>query len=227
MAAVSRMSNPERVVITAVLAGVLRIDDQGRVWRNTKRGEVRAEKKLPNGYLQVRWMTGGVRYCAGAHRLVWQSVHGDITDGMTINHKNGLRDQNNIGNLEQATYSEQAKHAHSTGLHDQHGEKNPGVKLTDNQVAQIRLAYSHGGNTQQQLADRFGVSFQAVSKIVKGQRRPKQAGSIAPDDNRYCASERDAATGKFIGKKAAGRLLEGRTHDGFPATQDAKEPNDG
>ena len=33
MAAVSRMSNPERVVITAVLAGVLRIDDQGRVWR--------------------------------------------------------------------------------------------------------------------------------------------------------------------------------------------------
>ena len=42
MAAVSRMSNPERVVITAVLAGVLRIDDQGRVWRNTKRGEVRA-----------------------------------------------------------------------------------------------------------------------------------------------------------------------------------------
>ena len=40
MAAVSRMSNPERVVITAVLAGVLRIDDQGRVWRNTKRGEL-------------------------------------------------------------------------------------------------------------------------------------------------------------------------------------------
>ena len=58
---------------------------------------------------------------------------------------------------------------------------------------------------------------------MKGQRRPKQAGSIAPDDNRYCASERDAATGKFIGKKAAGRLLDGRTHDGFPATQDAKE----
>ena len=40
MAAVSRMSNPERVVITAVLAGVLRIDDQGRVWRKTKRGEL-------------------------------------------------------------------------------------------------------------------------------------------------------------------------------------------
>ena len=71
------------------------------------------------------------------------------------------------------------------------------------------------------------VVITAVLAGVKGQRRPKQAGSIAPDDNRYCASERDAATGKFIGKKAAGRLLEGRTHDGFPATQDAKEPSDG
>lgn len=30
----------------------------------------------------------------------------------------------------------------------------------------------------------------------------------------------------IAGKKAAGRLLDGRTHDGFPATQDAKEPND-
>ena len=26
-----------------------------------------------------------------------------------------------------------------------------------------------------------------------------------------------------VGKKAAGRLLDGRTHDEFPATQDAKE----
>ena len=30
-----------------------------------------------------------------------------------------------------------------------------------------------------------------------------------------------------VGKKAAGRLLDGRTHDGFPAAQDAKEPSDG
>lgn len=30
----------------------------------------------------------------------------------------------------------------------------------------------------------------------------------------------------IAGKKAAGRLLDGRTHDGFPATQDAKEPSD-
>ena len=31
----------------------------------------------------------------------------------------------------------------------------------------------------------------------------------------------------IAGKKAAGRLLDGRTHDGFPATQDAKEMSNG
>ena len=36
--------------------------------------------------------------------------------------------------------------------------------------------------------------------------------------SRMSNPERDAATGKFIGKQAAGRLLDGRTHDGFPAT---------
>lgn len=66
------------------------------------------------------------------------------------------------------------------------------------------------------------VVITAVLAGVKGQRRPKQAGSIAPDDNRYCASERDAATGKFIGKKARsiftsvfeprGKLLELSEH---------------
>ena len=30
-----------------------------------------------------------------------------------------------------------------------------------------------------------------------------------------------------VGKKAAGRLLDGRTHDGFPAAQDAKEMSNG
>ena len=65
-----------------------------------------------------------------------------------------------------------------------------------------------------------------ITAVLAGvQRRPKQAGSIAPDDNRYCASERDAATGKFIGKKADGRLLDSHTHDRFPTTQNTKEPS--
>ena len=43
----------------------------------------------------------------------------------------------------------------------------------------------------------------------------------------FCENDAPFARMVRIGKKAAGRLLDGRTHDGFPAIQDAKEPNDG
>ena len=107
----------------------------------------------------VRAMRDGRRICGLAHRLVWQHVHGDIPAGLTVKHKNGLKDDNRPENLELATISEQAKHSHRSGLRDQHGEKNPSVKLTDNAVAQIRLAYDQGGHDMQALAERFGVSF--------------------------------------------------------------------
>lgn len=190
----------ERIVIDAVRLGIFDIDEDGRVWRSTKRGKRRAEHRTPHGYLQVRWMKDGVRHYAGAHRLVWQHFNGDIPNGHEINHDNGLKDDNRPNNLLCGTSGENGAHAHRNGLADQHGERNPAAKLTDNQVAQIRLAYSKGGYTMLKLGERFGVTFQAISKIVKGQRRRKQGGTIMLGDLRYCPSERDILSGKFIAK---------------------------
>ena len=39
----------------------------------------------------------------------------------------------------------------------------------------------------------------------------------------FCENDAPFARMVRVGKKSAGRLLDGRTHDGFPATQDAKE----
>ena len=39
----------------------------------------------------------------------------------------------------------------------------------------------------------------------------------------FCENDAPFARMVRVGKKAAGRLLDGRTHDGFPAAQDAKE----
>ena len=41
----------------------------------------------------------------------------------------------------------------------------------------------------------------------------------------FCENDAPFARMVRVGKAAAGRLLDGRTHDGFPATQDAKEAN--
>ncbi|GJD72606.1 hypothetical protein CFIICLFH_0823 [Methylobacterium goesingense] len=152
-------------------------------------------------------MIEGRRIHCGAHRLVWQHLHGDIPEGFEINHDNGLKDDNRPRNLLCGTGGENVKHAHRGGLIDQHGQKNPSAKLTDSQVAQIRLAYDKGGFTMEQLAARFGVRHQTVSKIVRGERRPKQGGPVSPGDHRHLATRRDPSSGQ---------LLDGVEHNGMP-----------
>jgi hypothetical protein len=200
----------ERALLTLV-GSELQIDPQGRIWRiAARRGRKgggshvipvkrrRAEKLLPLGYLMVRGTVDDKRVCGLAHRLVWQFTHGDIPVGSVINHKNGLKDDNRPENLQAVTPSENAQHAHASGLFDQSGERNNAARLRDRAVAQIRLAYHHGGFTMQQLADRFGVSVQHISKIVRGLRRAKQGGPQIHSDQRHCGANRDPLTGRFI-----------------------------
>lgn len=156
----------------------------------------RVEHRMPKGYLQVRAMIDGKRVCAGAHRLVWQHFKGDIPPGEEINHDNGLKDDNRPSNLLCGTGGDNVKHAYRGGLIDQYGQKNPAAKLTDNQVAQIRLAYDRGGYTQAQLAARFGVVHQTVSEIVRGKARARQGGPTKTEDLRHAPAQ-DPVTGRF------------------------------
>lgn len=202
----------ERLLIRLVRAGEWEIDADGRVWRTTIRkgdrwgngsrlihcARRRVERRTVTGYLSVRAMIDGVRVTGFAHRLVWQHVHGDIPNGLVINHLNGLKDCNRPSNLEPATYSRNMEHAYEVGLSDEHGERNPAHRLTDNQIGQIRNGYASGLFTQRQLADRFGVRHQHVSKVVRGQSRSKQGGPVLTVDLRHSVCARCPQTGRFL-----------------------------
>lgn len=149
----------------------------------------------------VRMMHDGKRLVGLAHRLVWQHVHGDIPEGLVINHKNGLKDDNHPDNLELETHSGNTKHAYRMGFIDEHGERNPAAKLSDNDVAVIRTAYATGDFTMQQLADRFECTFQHISRLVRGEARRKQGGAIDPREHRHFGAERDAVTGRALPKR--------------------------
>lgn len=176
-------------------SGVFNVDSEGRVWRGTKR----AEHRTPAGYLQVRVMINGKRHNTGAHRLVWRSTVGKISEGCVVNHKNGRKDDNRPINLEIVTYSGNTKHAYRTGLIDEHGEDNPAAKLSDNQVAQIRNMYAQGNYTMERLGEIFGVRFQHISRIVRGQRRSKQGGPTSSRDLRRATTSRDVY-GRFTSR---------------------------
>ncbi|HEA68236.1 MAG TPA: HNH endonuclease [Desulfobacterales bacterium] len=194
-----------------IASGELSIDEQGRIWRLKRRfgkkvggnyirhiKKKRAENTIGSGrYLQVKIMHKGQRIHCTAGRLVWQYFHGDIPDGLCINHKNGIKYDNRPDNLEIVTYSENLKHAHQLGLLDQNGETNPASTISDKTVEEIRNLYATGQYYQKDLAGKFNICFQTVSRIVRGDTRCKQNGPISKD-NRKHAQHRDIITGQFI-----------------------------
>ena len=185
----------EAQVYAAVTAKELEIDDQGRIWRLAKRGwnrwkqttecrpckRIRAENKTSLGYLQIRTMVDKVRAQVGAHRIVFRHFNGPIPDGMTINHKNGEKDDNRPENLELATYREQqihALHVLKVGRTNQNGERNAMSKLNADLVAEIRRRRSLGERLASIAAD-FGVTDRTVSKIASGHRGSKKLSALS------------------------------------------------
>lgn len=178
--------NNEEMVYEAVKAGELEVRLDGSVWRlglkrgNRWTGETRfvackprrAENRTGLGYSQVRTVIDGKRYHALSHRLVFLHFFGPIPPGLTINHKNGTKSDNRPENLELATYSEQIIHARNVlkieGLR-QDGARNNMAKLNDAAVREIRRRRA-AGEPQKSIAEAFGVSHQAVSKITRGDR---------------------------------------------------------
>jgi len=184
----------EQLMLYLIAYGKIQIDGKGRFYKGSKR----AEHRTPQGYLQLTKMINRKRYHANAHRVVWVYSNGPIPPGFIVHHINGQKDDNRIENLAISTYSDNLKHAHKEGLMDQFGQKNPRAKLTDKQVAEIRLAYSEDHYNQKEIGDKYGVCFQTISSIVRGKHRKKQGGRIGDyTARRQGHSKRNPKTGRF------------------------------
>ena len=180
--------NKEQIILSRVALGELQIDPEGRIWRVKKRhgkprrkGEseyqkgvgltdclrVRAEYPSRQGYLLITTMIDRVKTVTGAHRVVWTNANGPIPDGLTINHKNGIKDDNRLGNLELATQSEQRRHAIeilNVNRHRPTGSKNPKTSLTEADVLRMRQMRANGAMVKT-IAEAYGMKPRAVSAI--------------------------------------------------------------
>lgn len=72
--------------------------------------------KFPNGYLFFRLFVNYESTHVSQHRLIGLHFISNPENKPFINHKNGVKDDNRVENLEWATASENSQHAYKTGL---------------------------------------------------------------------------------------------------------------
>lgn len=98
------------------------------------------------------------------HRLVALAFIPNPENKETVNHKNGIKNDNRVENLEWATRSENTKHKYIIGIDSNKGTRHPNSKLTEKDVLKIRT-FTTDIKTRISLSIRYGVSTSHIFSI--------------------------------------------------------------
>lgn len=140
------------------------VTEKGEVFSN-KRGELKpmAICTRKDGYQQVR-----VNGTSLVHRLVADTFISNV-DGLTVNHKNGIRDSNGKSNLEVVTQKRNIQHAIEIGLR-KHGENHSRAIYSDEFISTV-LNDIGGGLSVRAASKKHGISRSYLNRIKNGENR--------------------------------------------------------
>ena len=141
--------------------------------RSRKFDKIRTLKQKPVGrhrdYRAVELWNNGKSKQYYVHRLVLEAFSGGPpTSTHECNHKDGIKHNNHITNLEWTTSSENTRHAVQNKLH-MSGEDCPWSKLTENDVETIKHMRQEG-MTHKSIAEQFNVQSRQIGRILDGTR---------------------------------------------------------
>lgn len=141
-------------------------------------GEIRSERtgKVLKGGISGGYRTASLirRNSAGAREQIQVRHHHAVMaefvsvrpPGMVINHKNGIKTDNRLENLEYCTAADNRAHAVAMRLYKS-GSRCPWSKLSQEEVALI-FRVRDVGMPQTRIARAFGVSKKAIQRILSG-----------------------------------------------------------
>lgn len=162
--------------------GLYQISDCGQLktfnWKNT--GQTRIMKPATNkkGYLMTVLVKNKKNKSVILHRLVAQAFIPNPENKPTINHKNCIKTDNRVENLEWNTHKENTAHAIQNGLFvfmtpealanipPRRGELNGNSLLTVDDVLEIRRSFKKRIVTREILAAKYGVSACTIKDVV-------------------------------------------------------------
>jgi hypothetical protein len=142
---------------------VKRLTDNGKNWKAGRLVAIIWSGKYPT----VNLWKEGKHYGGYIHKLIAQAFIPNPHNKPKVNHKNGVKTDFRLRNLEWATKSEDVLHAFSTGLSiPTKGSRHGRARLTTQQVTRIRSAYATGKFTQVVLAKKYSVGQTTIADIV-------------------------------------------------------------
>lgn len=101
------------------------------------------------------------------HRLIAITFIANPNNKPQINHKNGIKTDNHVENLEWVTASENGVHAYKNNLiTGRKGTSHHNCKLRNNDIYKIRKLYHAGNLLQREIALKFKVHQITISRIV-------------------------------------------------------------
>jgi hypothetical protein len=140
---------------------------EGRNGSGKQTGRVLKHQKSYKGYLRVGLVVDKKTFNTGIHRLVALAFIPNPENKPQVNHKNGIKTDNTVENLEWCTNKENQIHAVKNNLHKpNYGEKHHMSKLTNKQVLEIRNLHKKGVKNVE-LAKKYNITQTAMSNILR------------------------------------------------------------
>jgi hypothetical protein len=145
------------------------IDQQGQIVN--KRGHIMKPQLDRHGYYKLQFQIGRTCHHRYVHRLIAIAFLPNPEGKPVINHRNGVKTDNRIENLEWCTQGENLIHKYrALGQTPIHGEAHSGSKLTNAEVIEIRKALTAPTVNLSAIARKHGITPNVITGIRDGKK---------------------------------------------------------